>query len=146
MIPGSEFPRLTETNHRVTSPETPDYNCIAWSVGDTACWWQPDVYWPVSTPPDDYGIGVLEQAYLALGFEDCPDDTLEPGFEKVALYGSSAFYTHAARQPANGRWSSKLGRDVDIEHDTPFDVAGGVYGEIVQFMKRPIPTTPSSSP
>jgi hypothetical protein len=36
----------------------------------------------------------------------------------------------------NGKWTSKLGRDVDIEHDTADDVAGGVYGEVVQIMKR----------
>ncbi len=28
------FPGLTPENHRVTSPDTTDYNCIAWSAGD----------------------------------------------------------------------------------------------------------------
>ena len=67
-----------------------------------------------------------------------PDGSPEAGFEKVALYGSSLFYTHAARQFAGGKWTSKLGHAEDIEHATPDDVAGGVYGEVVQFMKRPI--------
>jgi hypothetical protein len=58
MISSDDFPRLTEQNYRVTSPATPDYNCIAWSAG------------------------------------------------------------------------------VDIEHDSPDDVASGIYGEVVQFMKR----------
>jgi len=56
--------------------------------------------------------------------------------EKVALYGSFLFYTHAARQLPDGRWTSKLGRLEDIEHDTPDDVAGGLYREVAQFMKR----------
>jgi hypothetical protein len=66
------------------------------------------------------------------------DESLESGFEKVALYGSGAFYTHASRQLADGRWTSKVGRSEDIEHDSPGDVAGGVYGEVVRFMKRPV--------
>ena len=31
-----------------------------------------------------------------------------------------------------------MGHDVDIEHDAPEDVAEGVYGTIVHFMRRPI--------
>jgi hypothetical protein len=137
---GDDFPRLTDASHRVTSPGTPDYNCIAWSVGDTEHWWQPGVFWPVKTPADNYGNEVLEQAFVGLGFETCADETLEPGYEKVALYGNSSFYTHAARQLPNGKWTSKLGRSEDIEHDTPHDVAGGIYGDILRFMKRPIQT------
>jgi len=137
MIGGPQFPRLAADNHRVTSPETPDYNCIAWCAGDTQHWWQPGVYWPTAPPPDDFGIGVLEQAFAELGYADCAlNDDLEPAYEKVALYGSGAFYTHAARQLASGRWTSKLGRDVDIEHGSPDDVAGGIYGEVVQIMYR----------
>jgi hypothetical protein len=131
-----DFPRLTEQNHRVSSSATPDYNCIAWSAGDTEHWWQPGVHWPIATSEDDYGIGVLEQAFVSLGFEDCDDGSVEPGYDKVALYGATFFYTHAARQLPTGQWTSKLGRSEDIEHDTPDDVAGGVYGEVAQFMKR----------
>jgi hypothetical protein len=61
--------------------------------------------------------------------------------EKVALYGSTFLYTHAARQLLNGKWTSKLGRSVDIEHDTPDDLAGGVYGEVQQYMRRAIRRT-----
>jgi hypothetical protein len=136
MISKRDFPRLTEQNHRPTSPATPDYNCIAWSVGDTDHWWQPGVYWPVGTPPGDYGIAVLEGTLVALGFESCEDGDLEAGYEKVALYGAPSLYTHAARQLPDGKWTSKLGRSEDIEHDAPDDVAGGVYGEVVRYMKR----------
>jgi hypothetical protein len=37
----SDFPRLTPGNHRVTSPATPAYNCVAWAAEDTEHWWQP---------------------------------------------------------------------------------------------------------
>lgn len=137
------FPRLTPGNHRVTSPATPDYNCVAWSAGDTERWWWPGAYWPINIPPGDYGIGVLEQAMNALGYEDCGTLDLrpEPGFEKIALYGNSFLFTHAARQLPTGKWTSKLGKMVDIEHDTPDDVAGSDYGEVVEIMKRPLATT-----
>jgi hypothetical protein len=139
MMPPELFPRLTAINHRPTSPPSAEYNCVAWAAGDTAHWWQPGVYWPTETAPDDYGIGVLELAFRSLGYEDCgADESLEPGFEKVALYGGTAFYTHAALQTLNGKWSSKLGKAEDIEHDSPDDVAGGVYGEVVQILKRAV--------
>jgi hypothetical protein len=85
----------------------------------------------------------LERAFVELGFTTNAqsDERLESGVEKVALYGAGAFYTHAARQLQNGKWTSKLGRDIDIEHDAPEDVAGGVYGEVVHIMKRPAPTS-----
>lgn len=136
MTPSHDFPRLTEHNHRSTSPPASDYNCVAWAANDTEHWWEPGLHWPVSAPPNEFGIGVLEAAFSALGFEDCADGSPEPGFEKVAIYGNTAYYTHAARQLPNGTWTSKLGRMEDIEHNTPEVIAGGIYGEVVQYMKR----------
>ncbi len=70
------------------------------------------------------------------------DTSPQPGYVKVALYGSGFTHTHAARQLPTGKWTSKLGKGEDIEHDTPGDVAGGVYGEVMEVMKR---ATPSSN-
>jgi hypothetical protein len=137
IIPGA-FPRLKPANHHITSPESLVYNCIAWSAGDVEHWWQPGVFWPIDTPPGDYGIGVLRQLFEANGYQSCGMDIgLEPGFDKVALFGDSLYYTHAARQLPSGKWTSKLGKAEDIEHDSPTDLAGGIYGEVVQAMKRP---------
>jgi hypothetical protein len=44
MIPSEAFPRLSSENHHVTSPESRDYNCVAWAAEDTTRWWQPGVY------------------------------------------------------------------------------------------------------
>lgn len=138
MIDNDSFPNLTPQNHRHTSPRSLDYNCVAWAAGDMEHWRQPGVYWPIATPPDDYGIGILEQLFRAQGYANCEDDgSLEPGFEEVALYGNTAVYTHVSRQLPNGKWTSKLGKREDIEHDTPKDVADGVYGELLEIMKRP---------
>jgi hypothetical protein len=138
----TDFPRLHANNHRVTSPATPDYNCVAWAAEDTQHWWQPGEFWNVPNWPEiDVGVGALEQAFSLLGYRDCGQDVgLEDGFTKIALYGSGLTYTHAARQLPTGKWTSKLGKGEDIEHDQPEDVAGGLYGEIAQIMKRPIVT------
>ncbi len=132
------FPRLTESNHRVTSPADVKYNCVAWSAGEMGRWWQPGVYWPIEVSRDEVGIGVLVDAFRALGYSEATSDQFDPAFEKVAIFGSGLCYTHAARQLANGKWTSKLGKLEDIEHDCPDDVAGGIYGEVVEIMQRPI--------
>ncbi len=138
MLPTDDFPALTEDNHQFTSPADVEYNCVAWAARDCDHWWQPGVFWPIDTSWDEHGIADLELAFKSLKYEDCPDGSLEPGFEKVALYGDSFMYTHAARQLSDGKWTSKLGKAADIEHDTPDDLAGGVYGYVAQFMKRPV--------
>ncbi len=132
-----DFPRLKPENHRITSPAAIEYNCIAWAAGDTENWWQPGDFWPMELADPEYSIDALEAAFKALGFEPCDDALPEPGFEKVALYGHNSLYPHAARQLPGGRWTSKLGKAEDIEHDTPDVVAGGLYGEVVAIMRRP---------
>ena len=132
------FPGLTEDNHEITSPQTIKYNCIAWAAGATDRWWQPGVHWPIESSRDDHGIGNLIIAFKSLGFEECDDGELEDGIVKLALYGSGLMFTHAAKQLADGRWSSKIGQLEDIVHTTVEAIAGSDYGEVVQFMKRPI--------
>ena len=139
MISDPGFPRLTPDNHRITSPADIDYNCVAWAAQDTSHWWQPGVYWPVQSTKGDFGIEALRAAFHTLGYWDAIDGSLQPGTRKIALYGTDLSYTHAARQLSNGKWTSKLGRDVDIEHDDPYVVAGGVYGELAGFMERQAP-------
>lgn len=87
---------------------------------------------------NDYGLGALERAFLSLGYEDCGmNESLVAGYLKVALYASGGFvYTHAARQLPTGKWTSQLGKSVDTEHDTPDVVAGGLYGEVMQVMRK----------
>lgn len=136
MISADLFPRLTADNHRVTSPPSTSYNCIAWAAGDTTNWWQPGVHWPFPTDPFIDTVAELQRVFESLGYAPCLSVDLEPGFEKVALFGLAGAYTHAARQFANGQWTSKLGNEEDIEHDAPDSVGGGIYGEVVSVMKR----------
>lgn len=137
-----DFPSLTPNNHRTTSPPSDVYNCVAWAAAKDDDWWEPGSFWPYPINPREYEIRVLRDLFKFLGYQDCAmDSNRETGFEKVAVYGDGIEYTHAARQLANGKWTSKLGHGEDIEHDTPDDVAGGIYGEVVQVMKRKTPGT-----
>ncbi len=61
-------------------------------------------HWPTESDPNDAGLAILAEAFRSLGFEECKNDSLESGFEKVALYGSNGFLsTHAARQLPDGK-------------------------------------------
>jgi hypothetical protein len=141
MIESDDFPNLTPHNHRISSPPTSEYNCIAWASGDTEHWWQPGLHWlPVDAPDDDFTLEALEKVFAELGYKSCEMDTsLEQGFVKVALFAEGGvIYTHAARQLPDGKWTSKLGKGEDIEHDTPDNVAGGAYGEVMGIMRKQI--------
>jgi hypothetical protein len=74
-------------------------------------------------------------AFATLGYEPCEGEAVEPGWERIALYGTAdGVLTHAARQLLNGRWTSKLGCWEDIEHGL-HDLEGEAYGT-VQEKKR----------
>lgn len=139
------FPHLSLGNYRVQSPETENYNCAAWAVGEVEAgnWWpQPDLeyFWPPDAPRD----GTLEafvEGYRIYGFEECSTADLEPGFEKIAIYATGmGSPQHVARQLPNGNWTSKLGRWEDIEHIGLSALAGGSYGQPVLFLRRPLNT------
>ena len=112
----SSFPNLIVDGYRVTSPDSLDYNCIAWAAGDETKWWWPDddAYWPTN----DRGatIEVFVKAFATLGYAPAQGEMLEGAYDRVALYTNDGRVTHAARQLPSGRWTSKLGYDVDIEH------------------------------
>jgi hypothetical protein len=135
------FPLLRSTPFRVTSPLDPTYNCIAWAAGSVADWWWPldDVektYWP-DPAPRTHTLAAFRSAFISVGYSDCSDDSLQPGFEKVAVFADAAGRpTHAARQLPTGRWTSKLGQAEDIEHDLRA-LEGELYGTVVLLMMRP---------
>jgi hypothetical protein len=140
------FPLLAGTGYKITSPADHGYNCIAWAAGRTDRFWWPvspvfgsAYYWPEDVPREE-SIDAFKEAYAKLGYKECRDGTLEPGFEKIALYAVGERPKHAARQLADGSWTSKLGKFVDIEHrlDALF---GSNYGSVVAYLRRPA-TTP----
>ncbi len=135
------FPGLRGTAYQVTSPANDLYNCIAWAAGETLRWWWPDLlrnrYWPAGVVRDET-LAAFQEAFGSLGYAVCADETLEAGFEKVALFARpDGFPTHAARQLGSGRWTSKLGEVEDIEHALR-DLEGVEYGSVALVMKRPL--------
>lgn len=135
------FPNLNPQNHRLTSPETPDYNCIGWAAEeDDRVWWPVPAtiaYWPPGIQRS-VSVQCFVDAFATLGYEQCEDGNLELEYQKVVLYTSiqSGEPTHMARQLEDGTWTSKLGQSVDVMHVTPDAVADGLYGKAVKFLRR----------
>ena len=135
------FPGLSGTPYRVTSPKDDVYNCIAWAAGRTSEWWwphdAPGHYWPAGIPKEET-LPAFQALFDSLGFSICSDGNLEIGFEKIALFAAGqGIPAHAARQYPNGRWTSKLGKLEDIEHDLQA-LEGVEYGTVALVMKRPV--------
>jgi hypothetical protein len=136
----SIFPRLRGAAYQITSPATEVYNCVAWAAQDVGRWWWPDLlkqrYWPAGVIRLET-LTAFQELFVALGFVDCQDESLEPGVEKIALFADDQGPQHAARQLPNGRWTSKLGELEDVEHDL-HDLEGVEYGNVVLVMRRPV--------
>jgi hypothetical protein len=133
------FPFLMEEGFTETSPATRDYNCIAWAAGRTDNNWWPDSqgvgYWPDNAPRAET-LEAFFSAFESIGYVRCVDGELETDVEKVAFYALDGQPKHGARQLPNGKWTSKLGKSIDVTH-TLRGVEGLFYGRVVGFMKRP---------
>jgi hypothetical protein len=134
------FPNLQTEGCTPSSPATPNYNCIAWAAGDSNRFWWPlpenAAYWPTGIPREET-IDAFVAAYGALGYEPCDSGEQEENYEKIALYAKGVEPAHAARQLPNGNWTSKLGQGIDIEHSLN-GLEGSFYGQVIQFLRRPI--------
>jgi len=132
-----DFPHITQHNFRQTSQAAIDYNCIAWAYGrnDVWCWPSTICFWPIARCEET--VDAFEELFSSIGYKRCVDASLECGFLKIVLYVKDGKPTHAARQLATGKWTSKLGQNIDIEHDTPDVLNGPGYGVASVYMKRP---------
>jgi hypothetical protein len=133
------FPILEKDGFDETSPASAKYNCIAWAAGQETDWWwpyqHPDYYWPEGQP-HEVTLRAFILVFESLGYQQCENGDLEADFEKIAIYALNGKPTHAARQLRDGRWTSKLGRDIDISH-TPSGLEGPAYGQVAVYLKRP---------
>lgn len=138
------FPGLRDSAFKITSPPDSTYNCVAWVIGITKEWWEPryrEGTWPDHIP-QERTIAATILALASVGYEECGDGLIEENVEKVAIYGARDQFLHVAKQLPSGRWSSKLGRAWDIEHElealTSAANQGGPvqYGEVVAYMRR----------
>lgn len=136
----AQIPGLTGGAYRITSPEDPDYNCVAWGLRDTTRWWSPNPdgtnHWPTDVPAWP-SLTAFVEVFEREGYERCEDDEYEADVEKVAIFTyPSKEPAHVARQLKGGKWTSKLGVSVDIEHDELRSVSCGLYGDVAVVMRR----------
>lgn len=155
-------PHLETRSFEVKSPSDCGYNCIGWAAGDDTKIWSPAVgiggrllggyYWPKCAPMLPT-VAAVEAAFECDGYvrTNVGDIDVETGVQKIAIFGYDrmGLVTHAARQCASGRWTSKMGEQADIEHSLR-DVEGGIFGEVRSVMrkdpnKQPTPDEQSSS-
>lgn len=141
------FPGLTSDIHfKITSPYDENYNCIAWAAFHTDYWlWPPggfrldgvSFYWPTGVPKDDK-LSSFIRMYETYEYTLCDSWELEEGHRKIAIYVKTdgITVTHASRQLKDGRWTSKLGKENDIQHGNPYSIEGIAYGRVGAFMKK----------
>jgi hypothetical protein len=138
------FPKLVG-NYRKTSPATLRYNCLAWALRIDWLWFQHEArtagyYWPPGIERE-WSISSIRKILEVHGYaEEAGNAEVESGYEKVAFYvDRSNEPTHFARQLENGKWTSKLGDLVDIEHDDLECLEGDEqYGSVLCILKRRI--------
>lgn len=145
------FPHAASDGYDLKSPPDDYYNCIAWAAGVTSIpWWPtssplPGVYWPHGVTRERT-LDAFVLAYGTLGYSSCgKNGSFQKGYEKIAIYvGPDGKPTHAARQLADGVWTSKLGRYRDIHHTTTvaLEKVPGTpdrvtdYGTVAIYMRR----------
>ncbi len=132
------FPKLRLTTWEISSEPDTQYNCIAWAAGDDSRFWWPAqrYFWPLGVKRE-LSITAFDELFRSLGFKECPDpgDGTE-SVQRLALFARGTEPTHAARQLINGRWTSKLGKFVDIVHHRVQDLEGHAYGLVVRMYCR----------
>jgi hypothetical protein len=142
-----DFPNLSYTNSNKTSEATDTYNCLAWAIGiNNKYLWPNSIYWPnddLNGPPNKITFKTYFEKYLKY-FEVTNKDhvsykTVIPGYQKIAIYiDNDNLPSHFARQLPNGMWTSKLGDNIDITHNTLEVLEGPVYGKVGIIMAKKI--------
>ena len=133
----NEFPNLYSEGFEILEPLSQRYNCVAYAAGDISQWWWPDRinYWPPWATRDNR-MESLKEVFAGLGYEQCNGDSLEDGYQKVALYELQGRFQHIVAQTLNGLWRSKMGQGPVMEHRNPESLSGGMYGTPTVFMRR----------
>lgn len=138
----ASFPKIAGTDWYITSRPDTLYNCIAWAADDPYQWWWPagPYFWPDGVERERTLVAYMN-AFETLGYTKCDEDKIDvQSVERVALFTKDGNPTHACRQLESGRWTSKMGAGVDIDHPTPEALEGDIYGKVTLLMCRDRPT------
>ena len=128
-----DFPKLNWQTFEEKSEATFKYNCIAFAVCDESQPWWPnrdDHYWP----SEEEGIRTKETvaafiaAYGTKRYFACgKDDSLEVGFEKIAIYANPERKNpHMQRVNDPMEDGGVNGGGIDIWHDSLAEVDGTI--------------------
>lgn len=151
------FPDLAEDkNFKILSEVTPIYNCIAWAMGYTDRWVDPERltghWWPEGVPREATPE-TLVAAFKAEGFEQSENGLPEEGYNKVVLYKkeNAEEWTHAAQVVSTDIEYSKFGQAWDGQHShnvlrkTTIGRERLSYGIAYAYMKKRKDVAPVSS-
>jgi hypothetical protein len=140
-LSASEFPDLGKENSafRATSLQTDGYNCFAWAMGVQDKRWEPfgNHFWPPGVPRA-LTMDAFIRAFATLGYHPCLDAGLQEKFERVAIFAKDGCPTHACYQLPCGLWTSKMGDNIDCEHNL-HSIGGGLYGTVAAILRRKCP-------
>lgn len=133
------FPMLRCSHFKVSSPYDPIYNCVAYVMGDTENWWEPDsmgtCYWPQGLPRGDYSPKAYSVLFETFGYKTDSSDQLEKGHNKIVIFEKNGIFKHVALQLESGLWTSKIGEYEDITH-TLEGLVGDFYGQVKIVLKK----------
>lgn len=144
------FPNLRATGYTITSQPAYVPNCLGWALRSNDLYWDPILtgfsgvyYWPEGIPRND-SVDAWVQLFRLFHYTECASTDLESEAEKIAIYGGiDGTAHHVARQLPSGAWTSKLGQDEDIEHQTLDALVSQEYGSVIRVMSRPLPQADS---
>jgi|SRR5271170_4394985 hypothetical protein len=134
-----DYPALRQEGFEETSEADRAYNCIAWAADkDKKRWWwpsgAPNTYWPKQAPTK-VSLKSFTLAFKSIGYVPCNNGEPEKGYEKIAVYALGNVPTHAARQLSNGKWTHKMGQNIDLTASLTA-TEGPKYGTVIRFFKR----------
>ena len=120
-----DFPNLDVNNISVTGEATGTYNCIAYSMGITNKWIDPESFY------NDF-IEQYKNAKTLYGSSCYYEQTSTEGSNAtVDGWGTSSIdMTHGSVVYSSGTWESKLGRYLRITHKRS-ELSGTLYGRIL---------------
>jgi hypothetical protein len=132
-----QFPNSFIEPLTITSPETPQYNCVAWALGDTEHWWEADEdYLWLDTSEFDNSLSTMQSFFHYFGFKPIDKPNFKNKIEKIALFSDDGIYcTHVAKQLSTKIWTSKLGVSHDVTH-TLAALEEGIYGNVVMILQK----------
>lgn len=122
----ADFPSLNRANVLITGPETPTYNCIAYSLGRTDIWINP----PRTLPQFEglYNGAPYSHPTKPAGAPDAHID----GWANPPVGPSITEMRHGSKVygPNPALWESKLGASYRITHGRD-ELTSTLYGRIV---------------